>query len=259
MIFDKKKDALKYIQSILDLDINVVYYRLAVFFDKNSIEVNHINMVEVRGKEELSLVSLDTFNEDETIDITLNSYALMNYLPLLYHKKDFLKRYLFGTQSTLLPINKNIFNIDELFRPERTKYIDWLSSWFGIRYGSLTDEKGKRKIVANAIDLYKSRGTKLYFIKLIKSLIDVDLLIDDNKYSIYNKDRQKYNQNPFTVIISDKLSSNKEEEERKYSIIQNIFEKEKPVNTSMHIVYDYNIDNTKKEKVIIYANDDYDY
>jgi hypothetical protein len=156
-------------------------------------------------------------------------------------------------------MNKNIFNIDELFRPERTKYIDWLSSWFGIRYGSLTDEKGKRKIVANAIDLYKSRGTKLYFIKLIKSLIDVDIIIDDNKYSIYNKDRQKYNQNPFTVIIDKRLSLVKEEEERKYSIIQNIFEKEKPVNTSMNIVYDYNIDKTKKEKVIIYANDSYDY
>jgi len=180
---------------------------------------------------------------------------------MLYHRKDFLKRYLFGVQSSMLDINETIFNIDNLFRADKSDFIDWLSSWFGIRYGSLTDEKGKRRVVANAISLYKSRGTKSYFIKLIKALINIDISIDDNKYSQYNKNHATSKQKSFTVIINHKISDNPAVESQKYSIIKNIFEKEKPVNTVMNIEYNYNLvkEESIDEKVVIYANDTYDY
>jgi phage tail-like protein len=260
-MFNDKKKAVEYIQEILDEEFIVNYYRLRTFLKKHAIEVNYVKLVEIRGAEELSLVSIDRFNEDESIDLTLNSRSLMNFLPMLYHRKDFLKRYLFGVQSSMLSINETIFNISSLFRPEQSDFIEWLSSWFGIRYGNITDEQGRRRVVANAVDLYKSRGTKEYFIKLIKALIDVEVEIDDNKYSKYNLNRSTNKQNAFTVIINKKISDNPSEESRKYSIIQNIFELEKPVNTALNIEYNYNISVEEKveEKVIIYANDSYDY
>jgi len=261
MIFDTKREAIRHLQKILDEDMPIVYYRLKLFLQKSEIEVNAIKIVEIRGKDELSLVSIDGFSEDEEIDLTLNSYALMNYLPLLYHKKDFLNRYLFGVQSSLLNINEKIFNVHEVFRPERTQYIDWLSSWFGIKYGEFSDEKGKRKIVSNIIELYKSRGTKGYFIKLIKSLIDVDITIDDNPYSPLNQLSTNHKIRVFSVIIENKLSDNEDEEARLYNIIESIFEKEKPVNAQMNIVYNYelNKNDNMSEDAITYERDDYDY
>ena len=261
MMFDNKREAIGYLQKILNEDMPVPYYRLKIFLEKNKIEVSNIKIDEVRGQAELSLVSIDKVGENDTIDITLNSYALMNYLPLLYHKKDFLKRYLFGIQASLLDINEKIFTMDKVFRPERTHYVDWISSWFSIRYGELTDEESRRKIVANAVDLYKSRGTKNYFIKLIKALTNQDITIDDNRYSAINRDKSSSKQRMFTVFINKRLSENRMEELRLYSIIQNVFEKEKPVNTIMNIVYDFDIDlvKTTKQNVITYERDDYDY
>lgn len=261
MIFDTKKEALRYIQDILNLNIVINYYRLAVYFQKHNIEVGQVKMLEIRGRDELCLVSLDTFHKDESIDITLNTYALMNYLPLLYHEKDFLKRYLFGVQATRLITNQTIFTIHDVFRPERTQYIDWLSSWFGIRYGDLTDEKGKRRVISNAIKLYKTRGTKDYYITLIKSLIDIDVEIDDSRYNPLHKESVTLKQKMFTVYIRERISEDKEIENRKYSIIRNIFEQEKPVNTKVSIIYDYemNEENMVKEKVLMFANDSYEY
>lgn len=263
-MFKSKKASLKYIQKILDMKIEIDYYRLMTFFEKNSIEIGNIKIVEIRGVSELTLVSLDGFGEDEVIDITLNSQSLMNFLPLIYHDKDFLKRYLFGIQSSILNINEIIFNISKEFRPETSHYIDWLSSWFGIEYGDIIDEKAKRKIVANVVELYQSRGTKSYFIILIKALVDVDIIIDDDKNSPLNRNLSTKRQRAFSVIIEDKLSEDKDEESRKYSIIQNIFDKEKPVNTKVFIKYNYNIEEDISDTKLVSFNDDirddsYDY
>ena len=261
MIHSSKKDAMVYIQSILDMGITVNYYRLKVFLQKHDIEVSILNIVEVRGMSELSLVSIDSFNSDDSINLTLNSYSLINYLPLLYHRKDFLKRYLFGVQSAGVITNERIFNIHNLFRPERTEYIDWLSSWFGIGYGDLIDERGKRRIVSNAIELYKKRGTKSYFIELIKALIDINISIDDSRYSPRNIDNINNKQRAFTVIIEQQISDNKDEELRKYNIIKNIFEQEKPVNSSFNLVYNYSIkeEDIVDQKVLIYDRGSYEY
>jgi len=261
MIFDNKRDAIKHLQKILDEDMPIIYYRLKLFLEKNNIEIDTINIVEIRGRSELSLVSIDNFNIDESINITLNSFSLMNYLPLLYHNKDFLKRYLFGIQSSMLDINENIFNIDKVFIPQRTQYIDWLSSWFGIRYSDITDKKAKRKIVSNVVELYKTRGTKGYFIKLIKSLIDIDIKIDDNPYSPNNQSATNPKIRVFSVIIENKLSQDEKEEARLYNIIESIFEKEKPVNSQLNIIYKHKSDIKRDllDDIIVYERDDYDY
>ncbi len=259
MTDNNPKDAIEYIEKILDMDIPIVYYRLERFWRKHSVEINAVNMVEIPKRGELTLVSIDRIYKDNKVDITLNSYSLINYLPLIYHKKDFLKRYLFGVQAFEIPINDKIYNIDELFIAHKSDHIDWLSSWFGIKYGDLTDELGKRRIVANAIDLYKRRGTKVYFIKLIKAIVGVDIIIEDNlvlpQHTTLSKTKE------FNVIIKDRISTDKDEEIRKYSIIKNIFEKEKPVNTKMNLIYDYEIESESivEQKVISYDNYGYDY
>ena len=246
MIFDSKREAIEYIKKILDMGMVVDFYRLKTLFEKNQIKINNLKLIEIRGGEELSLVSIDTIYRDVSVDLTLQSESFMKFLPLLYHDKDFLKRYLFGMQSSLLPIDEMIFNISDEFTAQNSHHIDWLSSWFGIRYGDIIDEKAKRRVVANAVELYQTRGTKEYYKKLIKSLVDIDIEIDDNIYSLLNRDKSTKKQRAFTVIIDKKISSNEKEENRVYSIIKSVFEKEKPVNTKLYIKYDH-ITNSKEE------------
>lgn len=271
MTFNSKKEVLDYIQKILDMDMVVNFFRLKTFFEKNRIEINSIKLVEIRGKEELSLVSIDKIDQYFNVDLTLNSKSFINFLPLIYHDKDFLKKYLFGLQTSMIPINTKITNINEEFTAQNSHYIDWLSSWFGITYGDIIDEKAKRRVVANAVELYQTRGTKEYYKKLIKSLVNIDIEIDDNIYSKLNRDKSTKKQRAFTVIIKDKISSNPKEESRIYSIIKNVFEKEKPVNTKLYIDYEYIVEEDKtpiKDIVTFKANiknineedyDDYDY
>ncbi len=260
MIYKSKTRAIEYIQSILNMDMVVSYYRLKTFFEKNQIVVKNVKVVDIRGMNELSLVSIDNFYEDESVDLTLNSESLMNFLPLLYHDKEFLRRYLFGIQSSMLNIEDMIYNMSNEFTAQNSHYIDWLSSWFGIEYGDIIGDKSKRQIVANAVELYKQRGTKIYFIKLIKALVDVDIEIDDDQYSQHNRGKSTKNQRAFSVIIGKKISEDCDEESRIYSIIKNIFNKEKPVNTKLYINYSFDIESDgESNKKILSFNDGYDY
>jgi len=271
MIFDYKKEAIEYIKRILDMDMVIDFYRLRTFCDKNRIKINHLKLIEIRGMSELSLVSIDKIYKDYSIDLTLNSKSFIHFLPLLYHDKDFLKRYLFGMQTSILPIDEIIFNISEEFSAQNSHYINWLSSWFGISYGDIIDEKAKRRVVANAVELYQTRGTKEYYKKLIKALVNIDIEIDDNIYSNLNIDKSSKKQRAFTVIIDKKISSDIKEESRVYNIIKSVFEKEKPVNTKLYISYNHIVEEkeTPIEDIVIFKSDvkssnedngyDYDY
>ncbi len=261
MMFDNKNDAVNYLRDILEQDIEIGYMRLRTFLQKHSIGIESVEMTEIRGRKELSLVSIDRIHRDGSIDITLNTRSLMHDLPMLYHKKDFLKRYLFGIQSSMLESNLLIDTMEHLFQAQNTGFIDWLSTWFGIRYGNIADDQGKRRVLAHAVELYRSRGTKGYFIRLVKALVDVDITIDDNHYSQYNQKSSTNKQKSFTVIIDEKISNDSSEESRKFSIIKNIFETEKPVNTVFTIEYRHGTveEEHVEQKVIAYANDPHTY
>ncbi len=249
MMFDDKREAIYYIQDILNQGFSIPYYRLKIFFEKEKIKVNSIKLIEEKGRDELTLISIDKINEDDSVDLTLHSDSAINFLPLIYHNKDFLKRFLFGLQSSAIDINEKIFNISEEFNPKNTHFIDWLSSWFGITYGKTISEKAKRKITANAVTLYKIRGTKTYFKKLIKYLVNIDIEIDDNRYSPRNRDKSTKKERAFTIIIKDKISEDLNEEAKIYGIIKSVIEKEKPINTKLFIEYKYRVlQNQKEEK-----------
>jgi hypothetical protein len=96
------------------------------------------------------------------------------------------------------------------------------------------------------VELYKTRGTKIYFKKLIKSLVNIDIEIDDDTNSRLNQKKSTKNQRAFTVIIDKKISEDGEEESRIYNIIENIFKKEKPINTKLYISYTHKIETFDK-------------
>lgn len=265
MIFNTKKEVVFYINKLLNESIDVSYHNLKFILDCNNIDIQDILFINENSKADLSL-SFIKLNEDETVEVTINAYSWNQYLPEIYQNNELLKNFLFGIQTTALTQENIINNISEIFKPETTEFIDWLSSWFGIKYHSIVDEEAKRMMLYNIIELYKCRGTKGYFIKLIKTLTNVNIeIVDFEIYNDYqNKDTQKY-RDSFKVVIPNRISKDIEEEKSKLKIITNIINKEKPINTKAIIEYIYisNIaDENDDENIVDYHNeyqDDYDY
>ena len=264
MTFNSTNDVIEYFQKLLTQKIEVDFYSLKHILEMNNIEINDIILTDVEELKPLSLVSINLHNEN-SINIYLNSKSWIDYLPEMYQNNDFLKRFLFGFQSTFLTQEEIINNINLLFKPENSQFVDWLSSWFGVHLSNVISDKSKRIMLYNIMELYRMRGTKKYFIRLIKILTDVDIKIVEDK-DIISKSLSNKNKNHFTVVIDTRISEEIKEEHLKLKIITNIMEKEKPINTKMDIDYHFiknEVKTNEDEKLIDfhseYNNDDYDY
>ncbi|MEA3354638.1 MAG: phage tail protein [Campylobacterota bacterium] len=271
MTFENKEETVKYIQKLLDNSIDIDYYRLRFILDTNGIVIDDIIFTEQRGRADLSLVSIEDIGES-SVSITVNSKSWNKFLPSIYQDNDLLKNFLFSIQVSSLTQREQIDNVEKLFNPESTAFVDWLSSWFGIKYHDIVDDDAKRVMLYNMMDLYKCRGTKKYFIKLIKILTNVD--IDIEEYVLYSgyqyHKMNKQMKNSFKVIIKDKISDDKAKEKEKLRIIMNIIDNEKPVNTNGDIEYKYfnssvEVEQTDYDEVIVdyhselKSDDIYDY
>jgi phage tail-like protein len=261
MIFNSKKETILYINKLLVQSIEVSFHKLKFILDSNDIKIESVLFVSEKDVPDLSLKSIK-FNDDESVILTINAYSWNMHLPEIYQDNELLKNFLFGIQTTALKQEDIIDNISELFRPETTQFIDWLSSWFGIKYHSIVNEEAKRLMLYNIIELYKCRGTKKYFIKLIKILTGVDIkIVEFDKYSNHHDKKNQKDINSFKVLISDKISEDVEVEKKKLKIITNIIDKEKPINTEAIIEYSFldNIPNDIENENIVNYHDDYDY
>jgi len=267
MKFDSPKEAVAYIEKLLKSSIEIDYYRLKFILERNNIEIQDILFCDEPSKAELSLVSI-TLHKEGSVTLLLNSSSWSKYLPAIYQDNDFLKNFLYGLQTTLLTQQEFIDNIEKIFIPETTEFVDWLSAWFGIKYHTVVSNEAKRVMLYNMVELYKTRGTKKYFQKLIKILVGVAIEIEEYRFD-------KKRKNFFKVIINEKLSDDLAQEKEKLKIITNIINKEKPINTEFSIEYRYLEIDTKEVEVqtIVdypkrytdeeilddFADDDYDY
>lgn len=275
MIFNSKKETVDYINKLLDSFVDVDYYRLKFILDRNNISVENLIFQELSDKSELSLISIN-LNSNLSVNLSINSLSWTKYLPSIYQDNDFLKNFLFGIQVTSLNQEEVIDNISDLFKPETTEFIDWLSSWFGIKYHTIVSEEAKKVMLYNMIELYKCRGTKKYFKRLVKILTNMDIeIVEYTVYSDYQHLSSQAFKNSFKVIIQQKISEDPIEEKTKLNIITNIINQEKPINTKANIEYSFieTVDyEAEKESIVDYhseyqsdvtydkeSNNDYDY
>ena len=83
--------------------------------------------------------------------------------------------------NTNSPIENQIDNMSDQFSAQRTQFIDWLSSWLGVSISNNVDELAKRKLLSDMVRLYGIRGTKQYFVDIIKCLVDIDVRIEHER------------------------------------------------------------------------------
>ncbi|NQY95136.1 MAG: hypothetical protein HRT43_13315 [Campylobacteraceae bacterium] len=238
MIFNSVEDTLKYVQTLLEKNIEINEHHLKKICSLNNIHMEKIQYVE--GSSRRAVLKSIKLLDNNSFSCIYSKASWVNELPSLYQENDFLKRFMFGFQKSHEDIETKIDNIANQFTPAKTEFVEWLSSWVGVSFSKDIDENSQRKVMSDMIRLYKIRGTKQYFIDLIKHLTNVDIRIDDRaKHKVLHHNLTSNISTDYfmNIYIDEVISEDKTQEEQKLSIIRRIFEIEKPINVGFNIIY----------------------
>ena len=252
MIFDSINDVVDYLNTLLDSGVTVSYVNLNKILHNNNITVTKTILDEGKG-EDIVLKSI-VLDKGEGVILTLNAPSWIKMLPSFYHDNSFLQRFLFGFQMSDLKYQNIINTIENQFNPSNTDFVDWLSTWTGIKFSQEVSDRAKRRILHNIVRLYKIRGTKLYFVELLSYLTSVTIRIEDNQetqslHGFLHKRTNSSNTPMFTIYIDEKLSENIEEEKNLLQIVHDLVDAEKPINVAFSIEYPFKEDETQRRKL----------
>ncbi|QZY54469.1 phage tail protein [Crassaminicella profunda] len=174
--------------------------------------------------------------------------SYLEYLPEIYREdkksKDFLQRFLGIFQTMFLDMEEEIDHMHKYFDPDMVSkdFLEWLSMWVGIEDHYLWTRDQLKKLVKNAVNLYKKKGTQ-------KGLEEVIELYTGEKPYIIEQFRVKkfmvdqyaknllenlYGDHPYMFTILVKSESVRTEKE--YMTLKKIIEKYKPAYTQVNLV-----------------------
>ena len=90
------------------------------------------------------------------------SSHLIQYLPAIYQKNDFLRRFLLIFETLLAPIEELLEHTHEYFDPRYAppEYLPWLASWVDLVLDENWPEERRRALIRRAVELYRWRGTR---------------------------------------------------------------------------------------------------
>jgi phage tail-like protein len=136
-----------------------------VYYEESHRVINTV----LRQKPEVG----EKVNLDKTIDVTICRKSYLDWLPAIFHEqkfngKNFLKDYLWIFQHLLSGVQEKLDNIHTYFHPyyAPSVFLPWLASWMAMVLDENWTEEKKRKLIKNAVEIYKWRGTlrglKLY-------------------------------------------------------------------------------------------------
>ena len=252
MIFNSLSSTLEYINTLLEANIEISYVNLNKILTNNNILVKKTILHEGKNPE---VILKSIVGDHDGVVITLSSPSWIKMLPSFYHENSFLQRFLFGFQMSDLKYQTLIDTIENQFDPSNSDFVDWLSTWAGIKFAQEVNDKAKRRILHNIVRLYKIRGTKLYFVELLAYLTGVSIRVEDEQEaeSLHGSllKRTKQSSPSFTIYIDDKLSEDPVEEKNLLQIVYDVVDAEKPMNVHFKVVYPFKEDDIKSRKLNI--------
>ena len=98
-------------------------------------------------------------------------YPLGLMLPALYHEDDLAQRFTAALDDVLLPVLVTLDSLEAYIDPDLTPadFLEWLGSWVGMAIDETWPLERQRAVVAQAVELYRWRGT----IRGIRALVAV--------------------------------------------------------------------------------------
>jgi phage tail-like protein len=114
--------------------------------------------------------------------------SYLENLPAVYQadpvSKDFLERFLSIFEHTFSGIEDQIENIGMLFDPDGAPvgdpakdFLSWLAEWIDLVFLPDWSEETRRRLLRNAPELYRKRGTPEGLTLMIKLALDIDIRI----------------------------------------------------------------------------------
>jgi phage tail-like protein len=91
-------------------------------------------------------------------------------LPAIFRQDAFLGRFLLAFEKTLGELEKQLDGIHQTFDPEKTpaEFLEWLSGWVALSLRADLNDERRRDFIAEAVPLYRLRGTKPGLERLIQ-------------------------------------------------------------------------------------------
>lgn len=94
----------------------------------------------------------------------------LDFLPVIFQDGDFLGRFLLIFQSIWEPLEDRQDHMDMYFDAKTCPepFLQWLSDWLGVNVGQISEEGRLRHLIAEAVELYRWRGTRYGLTRLIE-------------------------------------------------------------------------------------------
>jgi phage tail-like protein len=94
----------------------------------------------------------------------------LRYLPGLYQENEFLSRYLLIMETIWEPLEQREDHIGMYFDPRTTPapFLGWLGSWLDLALNAHWPESRRRRLLEEAMDLYRWRGTSYGLTRMIE-------------------------------------------------------------------------------------------
>jgi phage tail-like protein len=100
-------------------------------------------------------------------------------LPVIFHDNDFLRRFLQIFEAVWEPLEQRQDHIHLLFSPRTcpVSWLPWLASWFGLSIDPYLSESRARALLAEAIEIYRWRGTRYGLARAIEVCLGIRPII----------------------------------------------------------------------------------
>jgi phage tail-like protein len=111
-----------------------------------------------------------------------NRSIYSNYLPDIYQENDFLQRFLYIFEDIWEPLEQRQDHIDMYFDPRTcpAEFLPWLAGWLDLTFNQHWPEARRRRLLAEAMDLYRWRGTRYGLVRMIEICAGVTPVITEN-------------------------------------------------------------------------------
>lgn len=128
-------------------------------------------------------------NVDDDIELVVSRRSLLNHLPQVYQKAQgpgphFLREFLWIFDHVFADLQRHIDRLHTYFDPLEApeEFLGWLASWMALTIDQDWPEQKKRKLIRQAIDIYRIRGT-VRGLKLFLSIFtDVEPRVYENQW-----------------------------------------------------------------------------
>ncbi len=111
-------------------------------------------------------------------------------LPVIYADNDFLARFLLLFQTVWEPLEQRQDHIEMYFDPRTSpaSFLPWLANWLDLSFNQHWPEARRRRLLAEAMDLYRWRGTRYGLVRMIEVCTGITPEVTENTAQPYTFD-----------------------------------------------------------------------